>query len=176
MEHYCVMVKSGGEKAFKKDFEENSLKSALPPAKITFFKKRMRNSKQIEYEQTLFPGYVFMSTEKLTPQIVESAKKSRNFYRFLDSNKEIKRLQGNDCEILSNLLKFGETQGISKAYFDKNQKIVIKSGPLLGFEGKIVKVNRKRGRATVQINLCSNQMKFDLAFEEIKPLPDSGKS
>lgn len=127
----------------------------------------MKNSKGVEYEQALFPGYVFMSTDALDAPLVATAKKSRGFCRFLNTNTDILRLQGKDMEYLSNLLKFGETQGISQAYFDENQRIVVAKGPLAGFEGKITKVNRKRGRATVQIDLCSNIIKFDLAFEEI---------
>ena len=172
------MVKSGGEEAFKKDFEKNlgkialyeanqDKKAALLSAKITFFKKKMRDSQKKEYEEALFPGYCFMTATSFCPQIAGAAKKSKNFYHFLDSNKAIRALQGNDKEILSNLLKFGEVQGISKAYFTEDQKIVVSEGPLAGFEGKIVMVNRKRGRATVQVDLCNNTIKFDLAFEEI---------
>ena len=178
MEHYCLMVKSGGEDAFKRDFEKNLKKSALmeggaqeespaPSAKISFFKKKMRDSKKREFEEALFPGYVFLSAKSLDARVEEAAKRAKNFYHFLDSNSNIQKLQGSDHEILSNLLKFGETQGISQAYFDKDQRIVIANGPLVGFEGKITKVNRKRGRATVQVDLCSNTMKFDLAFEEM---------
>lgn len=170
------MIKSGGEESFKKDFQQNIEKAAINSAKITFFKKKMRNSKKIEFEQPLFPGYCFLSVEKMDAKIAEAAKKSQNFYRFLDSNTEIKRLQGQDQEILSNLLKFGETQGISTVSFDENQKIIVSKGPLLGFEGKIIKVNRKRGRATVKIDLCNNEMRFDLAFDEITQHPDTCKS
>lgn len=186
MEYYCIMVKSGGEEAFKKDFDKNLRKAALlnaekedggadefSCAQIIFFKKKMRDSQKREFEQALFPGYCFMSVEKFSAKIAETAKKTKNFYHFLNNNSDIQKLQGNDREILSNLLKFGETQGISQATFDENQRIIVEAGPLMGLEGKIVKVNRKRGRATVQITLCSNQMKFDLAFDEIKRRPDS---
>lgn len=169
------MVKSGGEEAFKRDFDKNLRKAALfsdqkpaePCATVVFFKKIMRDSKKKQFEQPLFPGYVFMSAQSFDASIAEAAKKSKNFYHFLDSNADIKRLQGGDREILSNLLKFGETQGISKVRFDENQKITVQCGPLAGFAGKIIKVNRKRGRATVQIDLCNNTMKFDLAFDEL---------
>ena len=163
------MVKSGGEESFKKDFEKKlaALCEEQASAKITFFKKTMRNSKKEEFEEALFPGYLFLSAQAFDARIVGAAKKSKNFYRFLNSNTDIRPLRGSDLEHFSNLLKFGETQGVSKARFAENQRIVIESGPLLGFEGKIVKVNRKRGRATVQIDLCDNTMKFDLAFEEI---------
>lgn len=172
MKWYCLMVKSGGEESFKKNFDETIRKArlsqkTLSEAKITFFKKRMKNAKKVEYEQALFPGYVFMSTENLDAALVAATKKCQNFYHFLNTNADIVHIQGKDMEYLSNLLKFGETQGISKAYFDQNQRIVITKGPLTGFEGKITKVNRKQGRATVKIDLCNNEIKFDLAFEEI---------
>lgn len=179
MEWYCLMVKSGGEESFKKSFDETIKKSRLSQkplneAKITFFKKRMKNAKKIEYVQALFPGYVFMSTESLDAPLAAATKKCRNFYHFLNTNADILRVQGKDMELLSNLLKFGETQGISQAYFDQNQRIVITKGPLAGFEGKITKINRKQGRATVKIDLCNNEIKFDLAFEEIS-LSESAK-
>ena len=176
MEHYCLMVKSGGEEAFKKDFEKNLRKVSEQTAqsvKTTFFKKKMRDSQKKEFEQSLFPGYVFLSTKEFNSQIVEAAKQSKNFYHFLNSNSNIQALRGNDRQILANLLKFGETQGISKVWFDQNQKILIASGPLAGFEGKIIKVNKKRGRATVQVDLFNNAIKFDLAFDEIKQRPET---
>ncbi len=173
MEYYCAMVKSGREEAFKKKFEEAAKKSQFGPepfedARVIFFKKRMKNSKGEKYQESLFKGYVFFSASKMSPALASAAKKCPSFYHFLNSDQDIRRLEGRDFEIVSNLLKFGETQGISKATFGKDQRISIISGPLLGFEGKIVKVNKKRGRATVKIDLCDNEMRFDLAFDEIK--------
>ena len=167
MEYYCIMVKTGSEETFKTDFEK-ILREYDSTAELMFFKKKMRTSKKIEYEQALFPGYVFISTQKLSPDIARIARANRNFYHFLPSNTEIHPLEGKDLEYLSNLKKFGEVQGFSKAYFNENMRIVVTDGPLMGFSGNIIKVNRKRQRVTVKLDLCSSTMKFDLAYDEIK--------
>ena len=166
MEYYCIMVKTGVEKAFKADLEE-SLKEVDDSAKVLFFKKKMRTSKKIEYEQALFPGYVFLAVQELNPAIVRETRLNRNFCHFLPSNSEIHPLEGKDLEYLANLKKFGEVQGFSKAYFNENMRIVITDGPLMGFTGNITKVNRERQRVTVKLDLCSSTVKFDLAYDEI---------
>ena len=169
MKYYCIMIKSGAEEIFKADFEKEAQKSAVQSqeARLFFFKKKMKNAKKIEYEQALFPGYVFLQTDLLDAHLIKAAKSSKNFYRFLNSNQDIQELKGQDREHIKSLLSFGETQGISKARFDSDKRIVIESGPLKGFEGKITRVNKKRGRATVQIDFCNSVMKFDLAFEDL---------
>ncbi|MBP5452032.1 MAG: hypothetical protein J6Y16_07330 [Treponema sp.] len=166
MEHYCIMVKTGSEDSFRADFEK-ILREYDSTAELMFFKKKMRTSKKIEYEQALFPGYVFISIQELNPDIIRKARANRNFYHFLPSNTEIHPLEGKDLEYLSNLKKFGEVQGFSKAYFNENMRIVVTDGPLMGFAGNIIKVNRKRQRVTVRLDLCSSTVKFDLAYDEI---------
>ena len=166
MEYYCIMVKAGAEEAFKTDFEK-SLRKFDDSAQVMFFKKKMRTSKKVEYEQALFPGYVFISLQKMSPSVLSEAKLNRNFYHFLPSNKEIHPLKGEDLEYLAKLKKFGEVQGFSKAYFNENMRIVITDGPLVGLAGNIIKVNRKRQRVTVKLDICSNTMKFDLAYDDI---------
>ena len=48
------------------------------------------------------------------------------------------------------------------------------SGPLVGLEGKIYKVNKKRGRVTIMTSLSPDGRKIDLAFESVQ-LVDEGK-
>ena len=167
MEYYCIMVKTGAEEAFKADFEK-VLHESDATAELFFFKKKMRTSKKLEYEQALFPGYVFLAIRHLEPGLVKAAHMNRSFYHFLPSNTDIHQLEGKDLEYLANLRKFGEVQGISKAYFNENMRIVITDGPLMGFAGNIIKVNRKRQRVTVKLDLCNSTLKFDLAYDEIQ--------
>ncbi len=75
------------------------------------------------FEEPLFPGYVFMETEKL---------------------------------------------GISKAKFDENQRIVIVDGPLKDFEGRIIRVNRRCKRVTVEIDMFGYSKKVDLCYEDVQ--------
>ena len=57
--------------------------------------------------------------------------------------------------------------GISKAKFDENQRIVIVEGPLKGFEGKIIRVNRRCKRVTVEIDMFGYNKKVDLCYSDV---------
>ena len=64
-------------------------------------------------------------------------------------------------------MKFGEIAEPSRVHFDENDRIVVDSGPLQGLEGKIVKVDRRKGRAKIQLDLYTENFLLDLGFEVI---------
>ncbi|MBO4859284.1 MAG: hypothetical protein J5527_12310 [Treponema sp.] len=47
------------------------------------------------------------------------------------------------------------------------QKIKAVSGPLVGLEGNIVAVNRKKKQITVQSTLTQDGKRFDLLYEDV---------
>jgi transcriptional antiterminator NusG len=55
--------------------------------------------------------------------------------------------------------------GISKVYFDEDARIVVVDGPLAGLEGKIVKVDKRKGRAKIKLDLYDDSFTIDLGFE-----------
>ena len=107
MDCYCIMVKTGSEEKFKNAATE---KLALQGdnSKLYFFKKKMRARKGPDFEEPLFPGYIFMETENLERSSVEALKKVSGFYHFLFDNAEPQKLQGNDLEYFSVFRKSGE--------------------------------------------------------------------
>lgn len=170
MEYYCLMVRTRGEEKFKKRLERRfKLFCKDKDIELFFFKKKLRTKKNIEFEEPLFKSYVFLATKKLDLETVNIIKRTEDFYKFLISNTNIKPLSGSDLDYVSRLVTFGETQGLSKAYFDENMRIVITEGPLTGFSGKIYKVNRRQRRVTVLLEMFQNQIKFDLGYELIRP-------
>lgn len=166
LDYYCIMVKTGSEEKFKNAAAE---KLALQGdnSKFYFFKKKMRARKGPDFEEPLFPGYIFMETGKLERSSVEVLKTVNGFYHFLFDNAAPQKLQGNDLEYFSVFRKSGEMLGISKAKFDENQRIVIVEGPLKGFEGKIIRVNRRCKRVTVEIDMFGYNKKVDLCYSDV---------
>lgn len=113
----------------------------------------------------IFPGYLFLETEKLHPDVYWTFKKIDGFFRFLKSNTDIEPLFGDDRELLLHFLSYGEIVSKSKVYFDEDQRIRVLSGPLSGMEGKIVKVNKRKRRAKVRLNLYDDSFLIDFGFE-----------
>ena len=173
MKYYCIMVRSGGEEIFKKE----ALKNGAPLSvglQFWFFKRKVKNGgkeKGQVIEQPLFPGYVFMSAVDMDAYLYDKISRSPNFYHFLKDNKNITPLVGKDLDYLHTLMNYGEVTGISQATFDEHDRIVILNGPLKGFAGNIIRVNRRKQRVTVQIDMCGNISSFDLSYDLVEKAP-----
>jgi transcriptional antiterminator NusG len=55
-------------------------------------------------------------------------------------------------------------------YFNENSRIVVVEGPLMGLEGRIIKVDKRKGRAKIKLDMYEDSFTCDLAFEIIGAL------
>lgn len=117
----------------------------------------------------MFPGYVFMEAETIEESVFRAVKRTTGFVRYLKSNTDIKPLSTEDLALIKHFLSFGEIVEQSKVVFDENNRIVVKEGPLKGLEGRIVKVDRRKGRAKVKLDMYDNAFLIDLGFELMEP-------
>ena len=92
----------------------------------------------------------------------------KGFCRILRDNQNPTRITGSALEELKLLIHNGEVLGVSKIRFLPNQKIKAIAGPFVGYEGNIVKVNKKQKRITVRSSLANNSLTFDLKYEELE--------
>jgi transcription antitermination factor NusG len=63
-------------------------------------------------------------------------------------------------------MRQGEYLGISKVVFLPGKKIRAISGPLVGLEGNVYKVNKKKKQITVISSLSPDGKKFDLLYQD----------
>ena len=116
---------------------------------------------------SVFPGYIFVEAEKEDIIAHQWAfRRTKDFYRFLKSNQDICPLGGRDLELVMHfIIRAGPIAGISRVYFNENARIVVTEGPLMGLEGKIIKVDKRKKRAKVKLSLYDDSFAIDLAFE-----------
>lgn len=165
MEYYCIMVLSGKEKIFKKKATEE-LKKMFPSVDFYFFERKMFTEKRGWYTGALFSGYLFFQVEKLTSEVFSILRKINGFCRILPENQSPSKIQGDALKELSFLIRFGEVLGVSKVQFLPGQKVKAISGPLMGYEGCVLHVNKKQKRITVWSKLTKAGTTFDLKYEE----------
>jgi transcriptional antiterminator NusG len=118
----------------------------------------------------IFPGYIFVEAD--SDEEIKACqwefRRTGGFYRFLKSNQEITALADRDLELVLHFIKnAGPVAGRSKVYFNDNSRIIVVEGPLMGLEGRIVKVDRRKGRAKVSLDLYNDSFAIDLGFEVI---------
>lgn len=127
-----------------------------------------RQGKTFKEIKPVFSSYVFMeSQDGLLEGTLTELKKIPGFAKILNSNNDISPLADHDMSVLQHLLRIGEKIGTSVVRFDENDRIVVLEGPLQGLEGNIIKVDRRKKRAKVQIDVKGYVHAFDLSFEDI---------
>ena len=134
-----------------------------------------RRGKTVASHLPVFPGYVFLELDD-GDDILRyhwAFRKTEGFYRFLRSNRDIAPLQNRDLELLLHFVKkVGPLAGKSKVYFDENSRIVVASGPLCGLEGRIVKADKRKGRAKIKLDIYDDSFCIDFAFEVLERAAD----
>ncbi len=175
MKYYAVQVATRHEKNFIEQSERclkaaetaQLLPSSLPrfifPERLMKIRRQGKNTTEL---QPLFAGYVFLELEDaVSLELFQLLRHQQYFFRFLKSNQEIVPLRDNDLAILQHFISLGVTALPSKVFFDENDKISVISGPLKGLEGNIIKVDKRKHRAKVQVEFAESQITFDLSFD-----------
>lgn len=165
MEFYCIMVKTGTEEAFK-ERASLALKDDFPDAKFFFFKHTLRSNRGEYFEKPVFPGYIFLETEKLTAQFFSVLRKQKDFYMVLRDNTNPTKITGESLAELRIFIHNGEKWGVSKVNVLPGMKIQAVSGPFMGLEGRVYKINRKKKVITIISSLTPDGKKIDLLYED----------
>ena len=174
MSIYAFQVQARCEEKFMKLFAARRPETSA--VRLHFPRRELHERKQGKTTVRavpVFPGYLFVdfpggSDIEDIDECRWEIRRTDGFLRFLPSNQHAYPLQGNDLEIAAHFIyKDDGIAGVSKAYFDEHDRIVITEGPLLGLEGSVIKVDKRKGRAKVKLDLYNDSFAIDLAFEMI---------
>ena len=170
MNYYAVQVKTRSEEKYIKLFKALHPEIDIP---IHFPKRKMdirRGGKIISSTTGVFPGYIFLEIENDEDirRHQWDFRRTDGFFRFLKSNQNISPMTDRDLEIVLHFIKkVGPVAGSSRVYFNENSRIVVVEGPLMGLEGSIIKVDKRKGRAKIKLDLYNDSFSIDLAFDVI---------
>jgi transcriptional antiterminator NusG len=118
-------------------------------------------------DKPIFPGYLFANVQELLPTIVGAYRRVPGFVRWLGDENGPIALADKDLEVLQILMGYGELLGISRAKFDPDQRIQVVDGPLKGLEGRIIRVDKRKQRARVRLDMYSDSFEVDFGYELI---------
>jgi transcriptional antiterminator NusG len=172
MNFFAIQVMSGREDAYVELFSKTR-----PDQNVHNIKKSIRTRKKgklINQITCVFPGYLFFqcSGDKPSPELLMTLKRTRNFMRVLPATDNIKPLNDRDTEIIRRLLSFGKEIGPSQVMFDENNRIKVIRGPMMGMEGMIIKVNKRKRRAKIRLDMNDSPISFDLSFEILEAIKE----
>jgi transcriptional antiterminator NusG len=165
MAYYVIQVETGEEQRFIKQSKSLARECS---AEVIHLRRKLSVRKRgfrRKVSASVFPGYLFLKAEEIKPRLYWGFRKKPGFFRFLNSNYDIMPLQGKDMDIFLHFFSFGEVIKESFVRFDINSRIVVLSGPLKGLEGNIVRVDRRKKRAKVRLDIYDNSFEVDFGFE-----------
>ena len=170
MNLYAIQVKTRAEEKYIQLFKAINPEITLP---IHFPQRQLeirKNGRIKSSNLAVFPGYIFIEAEDEEEIIANQwyFRSIKSFGRFLKSNHDITPLKNKDLELVLHFINNGGPAKRSKVYFNENSRIVVLEGPLSGLEGRILKVDRRKCRAKVKLDLYDDSFAIDLGFDVIE--------
>ncbi|MCL2293711.1 MAG: antiterminator LoaP [Spirochaetes bacterium] len=168
MEYFVIQLLTGKEESFLK-----YAKNSLSEENIRFFWLRRelfikKLGKMKKSVSSIFPGYIFIESEDISYDFYKKIRRFPGFCRFLRNNDDIRALPHDDKRLVYQLSSNGEIAGISRVYFNEDDRIRVISGPMKGLEGEIAKVDKRKKRAKIRLKLYENSFLIDFGFELIE--------
>jgi transcriptional antiterminator NusG len=161
---YCLWCETGCENRVGAGLEK--LGCRVIPAKSEELVVHRGISKKVWRQ--LLPGYVlFESGEPLSPLTWKRIFGDEHIYKALNYTDGTRELRGNDLHFVRMLAKRYGRLPISKAIAE-GTKIKIVEGPLKELEGRIIKVNKRRRCAEIEIDTGGMINKIWLGFQFVE--------
>ncbi|MDR2421696.1 MAG: antiterminator LoaP [Oscillospiraceae bacterium] len=104
--------------------------------------------------KVMFPGYVIIGTERIN-EFASAAKRNSNVLYALTGDSEYLEIYPDE---ISCIIYMQDDDGVivmSEVEYDKDNRIRVLAGPLKGQEGRITKVDRRKGRVKVKFALAN---------------------
>jgi transcriptional antiterminator NusG len=162
---YALFVATGDEDKVKERIHlqmENEFKALVP-------KRSMHERKGGKWEdkiRTLFPGYVLLKGQ-MSNQKYSLINHIPGVFRLLRDSDGFQEISEDEIGIIDRLTTNNEIIGRSSVYVLGGQVGVI-AGPLLGLEGYIRAIDKRKGRVKVNFNLMGEPRTVELSVEMVK--------
>lgn len=169
----CFFCRTGKEEDVVRHFRMTFPSDiAIAPTRTRY--RRTRDD-AIEERVPLLPGYVFFEIRREgdpAPHVSEATllallkfSRADSVLRLLKYSDDQWQLRGYDDQFAEMLIRTGGNIGVSQAYFDEGKRIRILDGFLKGYEGSIIRLNKKNRTAEVSVDFRGKKMSMWLGYE-----------
>lgn len=170
MNWYVLFVRGGMEEKIRDFFLSQGLNAFTPKMKVVFRKQGISEL----VEKIMFPGYLFIESEleqaAMDEQIKELRMQKTGIVKLLKFDKEgTPALRSEEKDYLERLLGKNKVLEHSTGLIQGNQ-VIITEGPLRGFESQIVKIDRHKRRAVLELELCGQPTRVSVSLEIVQKI------
>jgi transcriptional antiterminator NusG len=163
---HALFVVTGDEDKVKERlqfrFKSSNIRILVPKRKL----KERKNSNWEYKIRTLFPGYVLING-CIGIEEYYSLKNVPGIIKILKNNQGLLEINEHEISLINRMICNNDIIGCSNIYIDGSTILVI-DGPLLGMEGYIVSIDKRKGRAKVRLNLMGEARIVELSIAIIQ--------
>lgn len=163
---YVVQVRTGTEESIVQQCEKNVSDGVLERCFIPYYEeKRHIRGVWTVHKKILFPGYVFVVTEKIEGLFIE-LQNVIGLTKLLGIGDDIVPLREEETQFL--LTFGGEKQVVEMSEgIIEQSKVRVISGPLQGMEGCIRKIDRHKRKAYLEVEMFGRMQRVQVGLEII---------
>ena len=164
---YAVFVKTGEEDKVKArlDYRFDGSLVVVTPKKVI---KERKGGKWYQSRRNLFPGYILIYgilDEKNYKQLWDVP----GLFKLLCTDREPVPIPAQEIEVFASLFDDEGTIQESEIFMEGDE-ITIISGPLTSLQGKIQRIDRRKGRARVLLDFLGEERVIDLGVNIIEAI------
>lgn len=164
---YVIKVRIGDEEKIAKVLKSEGLNAFIPKMKLMYRKQ----GESVLKKKIMFPGYLFIECElsqiELGLFLSQIHEKIPRFLKLLKVDKEgTSALYPDEIVYLKSLLNDKLVMDHSIGIIE-GDRTVITEGPLKGLENRIIKIDRHKRRAIIEVMLCNVLTQVKVSLEII---------
>ena len=161
---YVIQVRTGSEENIQLQCQKDISSDVLEDCFIPYYEeKRSIKGEWKTQKKILFPGYVFLDSQEVV-RLYSNLKQVSGLTKLLKTGDEVVPLTKEEVNFLKAFGGKERVVEISEGII-KNAKVMIMSGPLIGKEGYIKRIDRHKRRAFLEMPMFGRVQKIQVGLE-----------
>lgn len=161
---YVVQVRSGTEHNIRIQCNKKIPDTIMERCFIPYYEeKKKQNGSWNTLQKILFPGYIFMITEDVE-KLFFHLKTIEGMTKLIGTGQDIIPLKEEEITFLKRFGGEEQIVSMSEGIIEGTQ-VIITSGPLMGMEGLIQKIDRHKRKAWLDLELFGRMQQVEVGLE-----------
>ncbi|HIZ08049.1 MAG TPA: antiterminator LoaP [Candidatus Eubacterium avistercoris] len=161
---YVIQVRTGTEENIRLQCEAKISENILERCFIPHYEERRKiRGEWRTMEKVLFPGYVFLITEEVEELFLQ-LRKVIGLTKLLGTGNEITALSEMETAFLERLGGEEQIVRMSEGIIEESRAKIL-SGPLMGMEGQIRKIDRHKRKAWLEVEMFGRLQMVEIGLE-----------
>ena len=161
---YVMQVRTGSEENIQLQCQKDISSDILEDCFIPYYeeKKNIKGEWKTQ-RKILFPGYVFLDSRQVV-RLYSNLQQVSGLTKLLKTGDEVVPLTKEEVHFLKTFGGEEQIVAVSEGIIE-NSKVIVMSGPLIGKEGYIKRIDRHKRRAFLEMPMLGQRQKIRVGLE-----------